>query len=774
MKKLYMAAFALAFWSQSDAQVLNQSAGWPNPAWSITGDYSTDPLAFEADPRTTPNFAFDDDDAGSGGHEDNIAAESPVIDLTAAFTANETNITISVNYGFYLLDQDVLQFQYWDAAAASWIAWPGNNLPGNNTSVTDNFCSIPKVLYTTNSLNIAGFSATQLSGFKYRIFYDDEVGAAAWNYGFCLDAPTIVSAACPAPTGLVADNVTDQSADLAWDVISGINGYEYVFNQEATAPAGAGTPTTDVTYAASGLDVSTTYYLHVRSNCGSSFSQWSTLSFTTSAAIPANDSCATAIAVGSFPYSITQDATAATADGVVSICSGMNDGVWYTFVGTGNDVAVSLTNVVGWDPELGVYTGDCSAFVCVDQEDAGGTGGGETLVIPATVLGTTYYINVGHYGGFAGGNEAEGPFTLNVDGFVPPAPLENETCATATAITALPYTTTLDATNALADGVIDVCSGMNDGVWYTFVGTGGDVSVELVGVIGWDPELGVYTGACDAFVCVDQTDNGGTGGGENLVIPATVLGTTYYVNVGHYGGSSGGSESEGPFTLNVEAAVPPAPIDNDSCATAIAIASFPYTNQQDATGATNNDGSIDAGCTEGTMNDGAWYTFVGTGNDITIVIAAPNGWDPELGVYTGACGTFTCVGSVDNSGEGGDELLTFTSQDGVVYYINVGHYAATDEPEGSYVLDVSETLASKSFVGATFRAYPNPVTDVLNVSYENTIDNASVYNLLGQQVLNKSIGAKNAQLDLSSLSAGSYIVKFTSNDQVQSIKILKQ
>ncbi|MCT4629431.1 MAG: hypothetical protein N4A42_06075, partial [Winogradskyella sp.] len=72
----------------SFAQTLNQNAGWPNAAWSVTGTYDTDPTAFEADPTATSNFAFDDDDAGSGS-DDSIAAESPIIDLTAAHTAGE-------------------------------------------------------------------------------------------------------------------------------------------------------------------------------------------------------------------------------------------------------------------------------------------------------------------------------------------------------------------------------------------------------------------------------------------------------------------------------------------------------------------------------------------------------------------------------------------------------------------------------------------------------------------------------------------------------------
>jgi hypothetical protein len=636
MKKLYAAAFLFAFFSQADAQVLNQSAGWPNAAWTITGAYSTDPMAFESNPTTTANFAYDDDDAGNP-HEDNIAAESPVIDLTAAFTAGEMNITVSANYGYYYLDYDVLQFEYWDAATASWVAWPGGTIPGNNTDVTDNFCEIPKTLYISNSLSIAGFSPAQLTGFKYRISYNDDIDETDWNYGFCFESPTIVSSACQAPTSLAVDNITQSGADLSWDAITGITGFEYVLNDTPDDPAGAGTATTAVTYAASGLDASGYYYFHLRTNCGSSFSVWRTIEIVTLAPVPANDACATATAIPSLPYTESIDASQATNnDGIIDVCSGMNDGVWYTFTGTGGDINVEVTDVIEWDPELGVFTGTCGTFTCVDQADAGGTGDGETLTIAATELGTTYYINIGHYSGF--------------------------------------------------DDV-----------------------------------------------------------------------------------------PEGIFTVNVTEAVPATPIDNDSCATAIAITSYPYTNTQDATGATNNGGIITAGC-DSDMNDGAWYTFEGTGSDVTVEVTNVEAWDPQVDVYTGTCGTFTCAGSADSGGtDAGESVTIAASVIGTTYYINVGHYDGfDDQPEGPYSITVNSVLATKSFNGASFKAYPNPVKNVWNVSYANTIDNVSVYNLLGQQVFTKAIGAKEAQIDLSSLNQGSYIVKLASNDEVQTMKIIKQ
>ncbi|AEA44414.1 fibronectin type III domain-containing protein [Fluviicola taffensis] len=87
--------------------------------------------------------------------------------------------------------------------------------------------------------------------------------------------------ACLSPTGLTASNTTTNSSDLSWNA-QGSNGFEYVVDQTATNPTGSGTATTGTTYNATSLNPLTTYYLHVRTNCGGgNFSAWETISFTT-------------------------------------------------------------------------------------------------------------------------------------------------------------------------------------------------------------------------------------------------------------------------------------------------------------------------------------------------------------------------------------------------------------------------------------------------------------------------------------------------------------
>lgn len=91
---------------------------------------------------------------------------------------------------------------------------------------------------------------------------------------------------CTTPTGLAASGITGTGANLSWNTVSGAAGYEYAVNTSATPPTGAGTATTATTYSPPSLTPGTTYYLHVRTNCGSNFSNWATYSFTTLCTAP--------------------------------------------------------------------------------------------------------------------------------------------------------------------------------------------------------------------------------------------------------------------------------------------------------------------------------------------------------------------------------------------------------------------------------------------------------------------------------------------------------
>lgn len=99
-----------------------------------------------------------------------------------------------------------------------------------------------------------------------------------------------------------------------------------------------------------------------------------------------------------------------------------------------------------------------------------------------------------------------------------------------------------------------------------------------------------------------------------------------------------------------------------------------------------------------------------------------------------------------------------------------GGYGQAEE----YSVNVGPALAVTNFNAAAFNHYPNPVKDVLNVSYNQNISEVKVFNILGQAVLTKSINDTKGQVDMSALPSGNYIAKITSASAVKTIKVIKE
>ncbi len=83
-------------------------------------------------------------------------------------------------------------------------------------------------------------------------------------------------------------------------------------------------------------------------------------------------------------------------------------------------------------------------------------------------------------------------------------------------------------------------------------------------------------------------------------------------------------------------------------------------------------------------------------------------------------------------------------------------------------------LASNTFESSSLKTFPNPIKDILNISYDKSISKIVVYNLLGQEVIVKSLNSTEAKIDLSNLTAGNYIVKVTSENELKTIKVVKE
>lgn len=90
-----------------------------------------------------------------------------------------------------------------------------------------------------------------------------------------------------------------------------------------------------------------------------------------------------------------------------------------------------------------------------------------------------------------------------------------------------------------------------------------------------------------------------------------------------------------------------------------------------------------------------------------------------------------------------------------------------------FKLNVQPALSTDSFDPSNFKAYPNPVKDIFTISNNNTITEVTVFNLLGQQVLSAKPNSNVSHINMSGLTSGTYLIKVISDNQVKSIKVIK-
>ena len=270
MKKITLSLIAFSFISNVFAQILNQSANWPNSDWVLTGSVFNGEVwevGLLSDP-TVEGFTFiwDDDENGQSSLDDNIQLTSPVIDLTEAKNSGETIINISGEFIYYRWESDILSIETFDASTETWSVL--ETFTGNSTTLDYKTCS-QTFEYQTPDIYIENFTPIQLSEFKYRISYDD---GNSWEYGFCFSPPTIRSSAPPVcidPSQLTVSNITASEADLSWTE----NGPASVWDIELVTSGF--TPSGDPTaseisnpYTATELESETSYDFYVRANCG--------------------------------------------------------------------------------------------------------------------------------------------------------------------------------------------------------------------------------------------------------------------------------------------------------------------------------------------------------------------------------------------------------------------------------------------------------------------------------------------------------------------------
>lgn len=155
---------------------------------------------------------------------------------------------------------------------------------------------------------------------------------------------------------------------------------------------------------------------------------------------------------------------------------------------------------------------------------------------------------------------------------------------------------------------------------------------------------------------------------------------------------------------------------------------------------------------------------VGDASDATI---------EDIVVTLNAAGTITWYATQEDAANG-ENALPATTQlvNGENYFATqtIGECTSTE----IFVVVIDVVLGREIFNKDAFNYHPNPVTDVLNLSYSAEITSVTVYNLLGQKVISQQPNTADVKVDMSSLADGAYVVTVASGNTVKTIKVIKR
>ncbi|NNL15309.1 MAG: T9SS type B sorting domain-containing protein [Flavobacteriaceae bacterium] len=427
-------------------------------------------------------------------------------------------------------------------------------------------------------LFIDSFTATQLSGFKYRFAYDDDDG---FLWGFCIQESAIVSSVGMVPN---CDSVVTNPSDgeigvvlddpITWTTSSG-------FTEGYLVSIGTTNGGTDILDSFDN-DVSLTFD-------PAGLLAYSTEYFVT---ITPYNNIGPAVGCTSSSFTTEDEATCTNPVATFELIDNCD-------VGEEFFVAANIE--------------DLGSASSVDVEDV--FGGLVNLSAPGTVQlgpyanGTDVVLIVTN----ADDNNCfitSGTFNLIA------CPPDNDFCLGAVEVFC-DDTITGDTTYATEnDELTDFCGTSQGapGVWYSFTGTGDVVTFSLCGTT-FDTKIQVYEGECGSLVCIDGNDD--SCGFQSEVEILSDAGTTYYIYVFGFGTNTG------TFILDVNCIPPPEPPVNDDCSSATVItanADEYCTNFISGTiyGATP---SLEANNCSGEADDDVWFQFEAVSEEVAIDIS---------------------------------------------------------------------------------------------------------------------------------------------------------
>ncbi|TYB75779.1 T9SS type A sorting domain-containing protein [Bizionia myxarmorum] len=410
-----------------------------------------------------------------------------------------------------------------------------------------------------------------------------------------------------------------------------------------------------------------------------------------------------------------------------------NNDVWYSFVATSTQHRVQLRNIINQgggtststDMGIGVYDGTsgCSSLILEGSSDP------ETYDIGGLTIGTLYYVRVyGWYSSIQNNN-------FNICIGTPPPPQGNDDPCGAVSLTVNSDLSCTNTTSSTVVGAtnsgINACLGTeNNDVWFSFVATNTNHSINLLNITGSTTDMvhAVYGGFIDPDCSVAVGDNISCSDPNSSAIGGLTVGQTYFVQVYTY--YTGSATTTFDICIGTP---PPGPANDDPCGAVSLTVNPDYSCANTTSGTVASATNSGLNPCYGTANNDVWYSFVATNTSHTVDILNVSGFTDMYHAVYGGFITPDC--SVDASDNIGCSDANSSSIGGLTvgqtYFVQVYTYSngastatfdicigtpppppANDDPCGSIALTVNPNYSCASTTPGTIASATNSGVNV--------------------------------------------------------------
>lgn len=294
------------------------------------------------------------------------------------------------------------------------------------------------------------------------------------------------------------------------------------------------------------------------------------------------------------------------------------------------------------------------------------------------------------------------------------------------------------------------------GLWYSFTGSDGLVTLSTCGLANFDTKISVFSGGCNDLTCVAGNDDApGCGGNTSQVTFATTQGTEYLVLVHGY------NQSQGSFTLQMICLAGCSPVaENDDCADATIISISAPDGCESSIG--NNYCAL-APATPNPPCDpfapimDVWYSFnTAQGSGHTVLLESLGAATFNFALYTD-CDEPTYIACYMDVTD--PQLLPTLAPDSD-YLLRIWNGGGNNAGQFTLCVEADLSTGFSEANTASTQLWPVPTAGILYLETSAALRGVEVLDLTGRVVLQFGINGQGVlTLDVGCLATGTYLLR---------------